>query len=344
MMSKKRITAKVLFKNQILSIPDMVNEWKKNGIEEVFTLEDLYTDPEFQIEISKTDIKTWVIIQTFLNIENIDSLYAIKSDGTKAIGEGKGRWLRMICPNGGPDYSENSNYLKSLTEKIVNYIHKYNPYGINLDFIRYFVFWEGVHENSSPEKLPQTCFCNRCINLFFSKLNTKLPNNLNGTPEIASYILNNYKDEWTNFKVDTITQVVKSITESAKAVKPDIRFNIHGVPWKLGEFGNAIHSIAGQDYKALSKYIDGISPMCYTGMLKRKAEWINEITKDIHNQASIDILPAFQGVAMYDSESISNKDFKELIQECLKAPSSGVAFWPWEQISDEHKRIIGKII
>ncbi len=341
MNKNQTIAVKVLFKNLIKSIPDLVKEFKEFGIDEVFVLEDLFTDPQFQKEIKNTDIKTWVIIQTFLNIEREDSLYAIQADGTKAIGAGNGSWLHMICPNGGPIIKE--RFLQNLIRRLKDIIIRYNPSGINLDFIRYFVFWEDVYENNNPDALPQTCFCDRCLSLFSSKHGIRIPKAFIKTSEISKFILKNHLDDWVEFKTDTITNTVKKIVDSIKIIKPDIQFNIHAVPWKSGEFNGAIRRIAGQDFTALGKIIDGISPMCYTGMLKRNAGWINEVVNDIALQTDIKILPAFQGVSMYGSQEIDNKSFKQFIKESLRSPSSGVAFWPWEQITDEHKKIIREL-
>lgn len=338
MNKDKRFAAKILFKDQIKSIPDIVKEFVEFEIDEVFALEDLFTNEEFQKEINKTNIKKWIIIQTFLNIERKDSLYAIQADGTKAIGSGNGSWLHMVCPNGGPILKE--KYLRDLIERLKDIVYRYNPSGINLDFIRYFVFWEDVYENSDPKNLPQTCFCNRCVSLFTSEYKVKIPKSIESTEDISKFILSNYLDEWTKFKTDTITNTIKTIVDSIKEIKPDIKFNIHAVPWKSGEFDNAIHRIAGQDFKALSNIVDGISPMCYTGMLKRKSSWISDVVQDIAYQTNIKILPAFQGVPMYNSENVDNDYFKELTTECLKNPSSGVAFWPWEQITNSHKKLI----
>lgn len=340
MFNNKLITAKVLFKNKISSISKMINEWVYFGIDQAFTLEDLFTDPLYQEEIKKTNIKTWIIIQTFLNIDKKDSLYAIKSDGSKAIGSGNGSWLHMICPNGGPEYTEENNYLKDLINRIKDHVMKYDPFGINLDFIRYFVFWEEVYESTDPKTLPQTCFCDRCLDLFCSETDIAFPQSLKKTQDKADFILKNYAKEWTNFKTDTITKVVKTIVNSVKEIKPGIKFNLHGVPWRLGEFENAIHRIAGQNYSALGNIVDGISPMCYTEMLKRDSSWINRVVADIGNQTNAIILPAFQGVSMYDSEKIDQKRFNNFIEESLKEPSGGIAFWPWEAISDENKNVI----
>lgn len=340
MDNEKIIAAKVLFKDNIASIPDMVQEWKEFGINHAFTLEDLFVNPEYQREINKSNIKTWVIIQTLLNTSRKDSLYAIKSDGSKAIGTGEGRWLHMICPNGGPDYSESDNYISNLIEHLRNLVSSYNPYGLNLDFIRYFVFWEDVYENTDPSTLPQTCFCNRCVDLFSKKINEILPEDLISTADKSDWILKNFQNEWIEFKTETISNIVKRIVDSVKEIKPEIKFNIHAVPWLQNEFNGAIKRVAGQDFKALGEIVDGISPMCYTYMLKRDSRWINNLVDDIRNQTTIPVLPAFQGVEMYNSGTISKDSFVSCIKESLKRPSAGIAFWPWESISEEHKDLI----
>ena len=112
----------------------------------------------------------------------------------------------------------------------------------------------------------------------------------------------------------------------------------------LADFNDAAKRITGQDFGALAQIVDMISPMCYAKMLEREPVWISSVVEDI--AAEIDttgtiIVPAFQVKGnMYGEGPVTIEEFTAFMNESLKGSSAGVAFWPWEQMTNEQKEVI----
>jgi len=326
----------------------MVAEWIEVGIDQVFVLESLYSREIFRKEIAKTNIKPWLIYQTLFNVNNDlhknKHFFAVTENGSFAQENSKqGKWLAMACPN-------QSEYRKKLIDNIRAKVKEWHPYGLSLDFIRYFAFWELFgnkahrHNVSSHFESPlvDSCFCETCLEKFEQFIATDIPRALQNTKNKADWIHHNHQQEWINFKTQTITSLVEEIVSEVKKIDPTIVINIHGVPWKSGEYNNAIERIVGQNFSQLAQFVDYISPMCYAEMMNKDANWINEVVDDINIKCNgkCRVIPAFQVVQMYDSGELSIEEFRKYIEFSLKAPSVGVIFWPWESLNKEQKNII----
>ena len=136
--------------------------------------------------------------------------------------------------------------------------------------------------------------------------------------------------------------MVAELVSAVKTIKPDIKINIHAVPWHLGEHNNAVHRITGQDINQLKKHADYISPMAYAEMMQKPASWLHSLVKDMKQQCGehCSVMPAFQVGEMYSSGEIAEEEFHLYIENALKSPSTGVVFWPWETLTPEQKSIL----
>ena len=130
-------------------------------------------------------------------------------------------------------------------------------------------------------------------------------------------------------------------------MNPEIKSNLHAVPWRNHDFNNAIRRIAGQDITDLSGMVDYVSPMCYSHMVKRKPEWVSEVVNDF-NQLSKrnNILPSIQVSRAYLATDISLDEFRQCLEQSLKPPSCGVVFWSWDALSSspDKRRIVQEVI
>ncbi len=126
--------------------------------------------------------------------------------------------------------------------------------------------------------------------------------------------------------------MVKNIATDVKKIQPDIKVNLHAVPWRQNDFNGAVKKVAGQDFKALAEYVDYLSPMTYSHMVKRKPEWIHSVVKDIQEVSGSKILPSIQVGIAYLKDSLTASEFDNCLTEALKAPSSGVVFWNWDAL------------
>jgi uncharacterized lipoprotein YddW (UPF0748 family) len=151
--------------------------------------------------------------------------------------------------------------------------------------------------------------------------------------------------EWSDWKCQTITSMVASIAQKARKVKPEIRLNIHAVPWREKDFGQAWKTVAGQDVAAIAPLVDYLSPMCYAHMVRQDPAWIHSVVGDIQRRAKARILASIQVSESDSKETVSSSLFKEYLKTALEPPSVGVVFWNWEALDQdaEKRRIVQSV-
>jgi len=314
----------------------LFEEWEKLGINTVFASVSLIND-EFRVLARDHDIEIFIIIPLFFDPDTLQvnpDLYAITDSGEKAVEE----WVEFVCPSR-EDYREQKiKYIKSL-------IHNLQPDGLSLDFVRHFVFWEKVYPNRKPDSIPNTCFDTHCLKKFETDRNILIPDSLIDISGIAEWIKKICLEEWTEWKCNLITSMIRDVTQQAKQINPEIKVNVHAVPWRQIDFGNAIQIIAGQDFSDIAPFVDIISPMTYAHMVKREPDWISSVVEEIATQAECKIVPSVQVSKAYLTKPLTVTEFKQCVIEALKLPSSGIILWSWEQLdkSPEKKEIFRNI-
>ncbi len=318
------------------NIDSLINEWKTLGINTAFVSDKIAANKEFRQKASSNNIVVFIIEPIFFNPEILlqdSSLYAITNKGNIA----KNDWVEFVCPS-------NTGYHKIIINKLINDVKQLNPDGISIDFIRHFLYWEMVKPNQRADSIEHGCFCNRCISSFTNQTGINIPDTFFCKKEQANFILQNYKTQWAAWKSNLISDFVKEITVTLKNIKPDLKFNLHAVPWRSYDYNGGIKYLAGQDFSTLKNYVDYISPMCYSFMLYRNGNWIHSVVNNIDNCANNKILPSIQVGKEYRVEDITNKEFELYLQNALKIPSQGVIFWSWEHLEKEptKKNIIKK--
>jgi len=312
------------------SFPELFEEWNSLGINTAFVSASLDSNSEFRKLAKKHNITTFIILPIFYNHEELQkrpNLFAITDEGKKANDE----WVSFVCPT-------RRDYQKQRIKYIKNLIKELNPDGISIDFIRYFIFWEKIYPERTLKSLANTCFDTHCLKKFQKDTKILIPENLETTAKIASWIKENNLLQWVNWKCYIITSMVRDIVEEAKRIKPGILINIHLIPWRKNDFDGAIKIIAGQDFQEISKYVDFLSPMCYHHMLKRTPSWIGAVVKDIYDQTNSKIIPSIQVKEAYLEQKLTIEIFRKAIKESLKSPSNGVVFWSWEALEEDSEK------
>lgn len=202
----------------------------------------------------RNDIRIFVILPFFYNPEVLHKtpdLYAITATGEKAVEE----WVEFVCPT-------REDYRKQRIALIKDIIREFDPDGISIDFIRYFVFWEKIYPERTLDSMVNTCFDSYCLDKFQKETGIRIPQRLASVPEKSEWILQNHRLEWTAWKCEVIASMVREIAQEERKIKPEVLINIHAVPWRDRDFGGAIKIVAGQDLAAISEHTDFISPMC----------------------------------------------------------------------------------
>ena len=312
--------------------------------------------------LTNSGIDLWLLAPFFYHDDNNGAIvsgalgrapnWAICNDGELAWernnphgGHPSGSWLRMVCPRDEEYLDYRINYLKLE-------LRKCNFTGVSLDFMRHYVYWEGAHNGTDLNKLRNSCFCDVCVGEFMKTitLNATQQAEWDGfttVPEKADFILGNPIRQflWTSFKCATIDETIKKVLYDLRLEFPDLKANLHAVPWAQNDFGGAIRKIAGQDFELLSKRLDQITPMTYHRLVLHPAQWINYVTSDVVNvvNGKIPIIPVIEGRANANLGDV-DRDYEDALINAIKSPSAGVVIWRFEALTESRIEITEKIL
>jgi hypothetical protein len=308
----------------------LFDEWRSLGINTVFASVALNQDPSIREQARRTGIARFVILPVFFDPDALKAdpdLYASTARGERAVEE----WVEFACPTRAAYRQKKIDFVRRL-------VREADPDGISLDFIRHFVFWEKVYPDRPPESLPQTCFDASCLAAFEKASGVGVPVEAKTTAEKAAWILATHRDRWVQWKCDVITQTVAELSAAAREIQPRIKINLHAVPWRPEDFDGGIRRIAGQDFAALARHVDYLSPMTYHHMVKRPPEWVHAVTRELAEQVQIPVVPSIQVGKAYVENALSTEEVVSALEESLKPPSAGVVFWSWQALEDEPEK------
>jgi hypothetical protein len=309
----------------------LVEKWKEMGINTAFIDKKLAANTAFRQILKANDIKVYIIFPVFYDPELLkhdSTLYAITDKGRIA----KDDWVEFICPS-------RTAYRTMKTGEAAELVRTLQPDGLSIDFIREFVFWEMIYPDRTAESIDMACFCDSCVGSFCMKKGIVLPETCITAAQKASYILGKYSDGWNDYRCDLIASMVKGIADKVHSVKPDIKINVHVVPWRDSDFGGANIRVAAQDLQKIAPYTDYMSPMCYSQMLRRDADWIASVVTDMNRKAKSKILPSIQVYPYYIDNPFTIEDFRRCVNAALRAPSQGVVFFSWPLFEKDPERM-----
>jgi hypothetical protein len=309
----------------------LVEKWKEMGINTAFVSKELAGNTDFRQILKANNINVYIIFPVFYDPELLkddSTLYAITDKGRIA----KDDWVEFVCPS-------RTAYRKNKIDEAADLVRKLQPDGLSIDFIRQFVFWEMVYPDRPAESIDMACFCDSCIGSYCRKNNITLPDTCATTAQKAAFILNSHSDSWNDYRCDLIASMTKEITGKVHIIKPDVKINVHAVPWRDTDFDGANIRIAGQDLIKIAPYTDYISPMCYSQMLKRDAGWITSVVAEMDSKAPGKILPSIQVYPYYIDGSFTVEDFRRCVEAALRAPSQGVVFFSWPLFEKDPERM-----
>lgn len=308
----------------------VVKEWHQMGINTAFVSLSLLKDENFRDVARKNGIPLFLIAPVFYNPEKLQqhpNWFAKDQNGNIA----KGDWVEFICPT-------QSAYQTLLADSLVQIVKTYQPDGLSIDFIRHFVFWEMVHPDTNLSQLPTTCFCSHCVKEFSAVKSIRIRSLPDSTSAVASEILSDYHEQWQDWRRQIITNTFISLAEQVKKVKPDLKINLHAVPWLPDEESGRLMALTGQDVKAMVAHCTYVSPMCYHYMVHQSVDWISERVEGLNKLAPGKILPSIQVSNAYRSEKMSIKEFEQATAQALSGNSQGVVFWSWDHLENEPEK------
>ena len=258
----------------------------KFGINSIFTESESYRDDLIELA-HKMGLRWFGGISCFSdhtrnNQVLIDrpELWPINEDGERRH---KMEWYLGITPTF-EDY--NASRIE-LAEQIVK---NYEIDGFFFDFVRWPIHWELELRPKAPKPL-QSSFDPHTIARFQKEKHVELPDNLSDTCAVANWILNNYKNDWENFRCQIITDFVLKATKCLRAARGlDFKIGLYTLPLPPDD----IVDIAGQNIFELASIVDLISPMCYHAIMHQPAIWVSKILTDLSSALPNKVLPVVQ--------------------------------------------------
>lgn len=241
-------------------------------------------------------------------------------------------WNSFVCP-------VRPAYRKQRMANIVDHVRELHPDGLSLDFIRYFVYWEGVKPDQSGDSIEKFCFCDSCLRLMNSELGFRFPANAVTREQKAAWVLGTHREEWTAWKCEKITSMVRDTVAAARTVVPGLRISLHGVPWMERDYDGGRRVIAGQDLQKLAPFVDSFGPMAYFQMLHRPPEWVHDVAADYFRATGKAPLPSVQASGSNRNETIAADLFRRHVQAGLESPSAGINVFNWERLSRDPEKL-----
>ncbi|MDO8585672.1 MAG: hypothetical protein Q7T82_01405 [Armatimonadota bacterium] len=187
-----------------------------------------------------------------------------------------------VCPN--QDWLR-----KEILEKVSLKFQHYEYDGLWLDFIRYPGKWE-----QKKPALEDLCFCNACLEKFAKAKDVRYPAKLKTNVEKAQWILANHRQEWVEFKCQSVTDFVGQIKATIVQLSHEAILGIFSVPWTREDFDGAMLNVLGQDIQALAKHVDVFSPMVYHEMCHRPLKWVEDHTNYVWENTDRRVWPIVQ--------------------------------------------------
>jgi hypothetical protein len=322
-------------------VAPVVEQLHKAGITAVFArIDDFLTDPvagrnvrEFRKLLGDAGIQFYITVPVFLDPDGLakdPSLVGYGSLGNPSKST-EATWLQFVCPTR-PDYR------KQRIAWFVSLVRELHPDGLSLDFIRYFVYWEGVAPDRTGDSIEKFCFCDYCLRLMTTELGFRFPAEAVTRQAKAAWVLANHREEWTAWKCEKITSMVRDTAAAAKAVQPSLKISLHGVPWLERDYDNGLRVVAGQDLRKLGPYVDIFGPMCYFQMLRRPPEWVHDVVADFFRLTGKPPLPSVQASGSR-RDPVPLETVRKHFQAGFESPSLGVNVYQWNSLRNDPEKI-----
>ncbi|MBI3458159.1 MAG: hypothetical protein HY002_20490 [Candidatus Rokubacteria bacterium] len=187
-------------------------------------------------------------------------------------------WYVGLCPS-------SEDYLRHKIRVIQRVARELEPDGIFLTVIRFPGFWERWIAGYQRSPSDEYCFCTRCLDRFSAETGIQVERRIEPGNGRLRW-LTTYRSEWTEWKCKVITDVVARVRRAASESHPHCDLVLNTVPFRTGDFGNAIEEVLGQHRRQLAPLVDAFELMTYHQVLKRQPSFITEVGNEARIQTA----------------------------------------------------------
>ncbi|MEA3480136.1 MAG: ElyC/SanA/YdcF family protein, partial [Bacteroidota bacterium] len=147
-------------------------------------------------------------------VEQHPEAWAINEKGEKVQAAS---WFMGVCPT-------DPGFRKYRSDQLRNLLSEYELDGVWLDYVH----WHAQFEEPEPI-LPETCFCDHCLETFSEDTKIKLPDGT--TSEKAQWILKNQDNLWRDWRCKVVYNWTVEMKSVMKEIEPEALLGLYHCPW-----------------------------------------------------------------------------------------------------------------
>jgi hypothetical protein len=238
-----------------------------------------------------------------------------------------------VCPT-------HPGYRRSRMEAFRRTLTDFDIDGIWLDYHHAHASWE-----QAVPKLPDTCFCDRCLARFVQEAHIDLPQQ--PVPELAGMLLGPLKAEWVRWRCGVFTDWVREFRTIRDQARPRALLGTFHCPWSEDDFDGALRSKLAIDLRAQAEHLDVLSPMPYHARFGHAADpaWISRQVAALGRRLGIEGRPGerlkvWPIVQLSDwGEPVPAKQVAEVLAQGTRPPATGVTVFAWGSLSKDWDKV-----
>ncbi len=234
-------------------------------------------------------------------------------------------WFMGVCPT-------EPGFKKYRLDQLRKLLLEYDLDGVWMDYVH----WHAQFEDPEPI-LPETCFCDHCLDNFSKYSNLKIPKGT--TAQKAEWILNNQDTAWRTWRCKVIYDWTYEFKRIITKISPHALLGLFHCPWNDSEFNGARERVLGLDYDLLKNTIDVFSPMVYHQRMGKDPQWVQENIEWFSTviSAGSRIHPKIWPIVQAHNEPgiISTEEFETALMGGLSGKSTGVMMFTTRDIAED---------
>ncbi|WP_162419328.1 glycoside hydrolase family 10 protein [Cyclobacterium roseum] len=256
-------------------------------------------------------------------IEDHPEAWPINEKGEQAA---PADWFMGVCPT-------DPGFQAYRAEQLKETLGDYMVDGVFLDYLH----WHAQFETDQPV-LPETCFCDRCTQLFEKASALQIPGK--DISARSQWILANQESAWRDWRNGILNKWVSDMGEILREYQPDALLGAFYCAWFPEDHGGALYNTLGINVPSLAKRVDVLAPMLFHQMYARPVTWAGEYMEwldKIMDSSRPLVWPIVQ--AHNKPGIVSPEEFGKALQEGSKTPASGIMMFSEQSLLENREKM-----
>jgi len=212
--------------------------------------------------------------------------------------------------------------------------------GIWLDYHHSHASWE-----RDEPAMPDTCFCDRCIEQFSRETATALPQA--SRAEVAALLLGKHRGTWVQWRCGVLTDWVRQFREIRDQTRPGALLGTFHCPWNETDYQGALREKLAIDLKAQAAHLDVLSPMPYHARFGHHADpaWIGRQVAWLGQHAGIkgdanERLKIWPIVQLADwGQQVPPEQVEAVLRHGSARPARGIIVFHWGGLRSQPEKL-----